>query len=188
MKVLFFSRDYTPHDYRFLRAITENGDDVYYLRLETRNVYESRPLPESVHIVDWEFGKGPFDVSKDAESAAEALKKVFETIRPDVIHSGPLTDCSYITAKAGLHPHTAMSWALTSDGRSRRFREQRNVLHLPWLMRTGSSGIAMWNWIRLKNSDGPEIKPRSSHGGSMSGGFLRHRGPCGKSSVIPVNI
>ena len=46
MKVLYFTRDYTPHDFRFLNAIIENGDDVWYLRLETRNVYESRPLPE----------------------------------------------------------------------------------------------------------------------------------------------
>ncbi len=110
MKVLFFSRDYTPHDYRFLKAISDNGDDVWFLRLETRNVYESRPLPESVHIVDWEFGKAPFDLEKDAERAAEALKTVFEMIRPDVIHSGPLTDCSWLAAKAGLHPHAAMSW------------------------------------------------------------------------------
>ena len=110
MKVLYFTRDYTPHDFRFLNAMTENGDEVCYLRLETRNQYENRPIPEAVHVVDWEFGKAPFDMEKDNDAAVEALKRVWNELRPDVIHSGPLTDTSYIAAKAGLHPHTAMSW------------------------------------------------------------------------------
>ncbi len=110
MKVLYFTRDYTPHDFRFLKAICENGDDVYYLRLETRNVYERRPLPDAVHVVSWKYGKAPFDITADGADAAEELKKVYRELQPDVVHSGPLTDCSYLTAKAGLHPHTAMSW------------------------------------------------------------------------------
>ena len=110
MKVLFFSRDYTPHDFRFLRSICENGDEVWYLRLETRNVYESRPLPDAVHVIDWKYGEAPFDIEKDADDAAKELRRIFEELSPDVIHSGPLTDCSWITAKAGLHPHVAMSW------------------------------------------------------------------------------
>ncbi len=110
MKVLYFTRDYTPHDFRFLKAICENGDDVWYLRLETRNVYESRPLPDAVHVVDWQFGKAPFDLQSDGQKAVKALQDVFNELQPDVIHSGPLTDCSYLAAKAGLHPHVAMSW------------------------------------------------------------------------------
>ena len=46
----------------------------------------------------------------DAEQAAEALRSVYESVKPDVVHSGPLTDCSYLAAKAVLHPHAAMSW------------------------------------------------------------------------------
>lgn len=110
MKVLYFARDYTPHDFRFLNAITGNGDEVFYLRLETRNQYENRPIPEAVHVVDWEFGKAPFDMKKDTGEAVEALKRVWNELSPDVIHSGPLTDTSYIAAKAGIHPHIAMSW------------------------------------------------------------------------------
>lgn len=110
MKVLYFTRDYTPHDFRFLNAICENGDDVWYVRLETRNVYENRPLPDSVHTVDWEYGKVPFDILTQEAGAIAALKRLFDRIRPDVIHSGPLTDCSYLAAKAGLHPHAVMSW------------------------------------------------------------------------------
>ena len=110
MKVLYFTRDYTPHDYRFLKAIVENGDDVWYMRLETRNLYENRPLPDGVKTVDWLFGKEPFDLDKDADRAIEAMKQTADSLAPDVIHSGPLTDCSWLAAKAGLHPHTVMSW------------------------------------------------------------------------------
>lgn len=110
MKVLYFTRDYTPHDFRFLKAIQENGDEVWYMRLETRNVYESRPLPDGVQIVDWAFGSEPFDLLSSEKAAIQSLQKVFSDLHPDVIHSGPLTDCSYLAAKAGLHPHTVMSW------------------------------------------------------------------------------
>ena len=110
MKVLYFTRDYTPHDFRFLKAIRENGDDVWYMRLETRNVYESRALPDGVHTVDWAFGKEPFDLDMNAEAAIEAFREVSQELQPDVVHSGPLTDGSGIAAKAGIHPHTVMSW------------------------------------------------------------------------------
>ena len=110
MKVLYFTRDYTPHDFRFLKAIRENGDDVWYMRLETRNFYENRALPDGVQTVDWAFGKEPFDLEADAEAAIDAFRGVFQKLQPDVVHSGPLTDCSWIAAKAGIHPHTAMSW------------------------------------------------------------------------------
>ena len=78
MKVLYFTRDYTPHDFRFLKAILENGNDVWYLRLETRNVYESRPLPDGVHVVDWKFGKEPFDLRESEDNAILALKEIFD--------------------------------------------------------------------------------------------------------------
>lgn len=109
MRILYFTRDYTPHDFRFLNAIVANGHEVYYLRLENKVNSESRPLPAQVHIVEWKYGKGAFDPSTEDDVVNE-LKKVFRQIEPDVIHSGPLTDTSYLAAKADLHPHVAMSW------------------------------------------------------------------------------
>ena len=110
MKVLFFSRDYTPHDYRFLKAIAEIGHDCYYLRLEDRGQnLERRALPDSVHVIDWKWGKAPRDPVNDSCVLSD-LKKIWNDIRPDVIHTGPLPDVSWLTAKAGLHPHAAMSW------------------------------------------------------------------------------
>ncbi len=139
MKVLYFSRDYTPHDYRFLNAICENGDEVWYLRLETRNKYESRQLPAAVHIADWDFGKAPFNFETDEDRAVETLRNVYEEIKPDVVHSGPLTDCSYLAAKAGLHPHTAMSWGfdlgreIETDNNALE-RAVYGLLHADWFL------------------------------------------------------
>ena len=110
MKVLYFTRDYTPHDYRFLKAIHEIGHQVWYLRLEDsgRNL-ESRPLPEGVEPVEWNWGKVPYR-TQDADLIAYDLKKIWQRLQPDVIHSGPLPDVSWLTARAELHPHVAMSW------------------------------------------------------------------------------
>ena len=110
MKVLFFSRDYTPHDYRFLKAITEIGHECYYLRLEDRGQnLERRNLPDSVRLVDWKWGKLHRNPANDPDVIHD-LKTIWNEIRPDVIHTGPLPDVSWLAAKADLHPHAAMSW------------------------------------------------------------------------------
>ena len=110
MKVLYFTRDYTPHDFRFLKAIVENGDDVWYMRLEKRNFYENREIPDGVHVIDWKYGQAPFDIDTEGISAVAEFRQEVEKIKPDIIHSGPLTDCSWIAAEAGFHPHVVMSW------------------------------------------------------------------------------
>ena len=138
MKGLYFTRDYTPHDYRFLNAICENGDEVWYLRLETRNVYESRPLPKAVHVVDWKYGKAPFDLISEEKSAIRALREIFNELKPDVVHSGPLTDCSYLTAKAGLYPHVAMSWG---------FDLGREIETLPGAKERTISALSQADWF-----------------------------------------
>jgi L-malate glycosyltransferase len=55
MKILYFTRDYTPHDYRFLSALAQTSHQVFYLRLEKRgHALEDRPLPEKIEQVAWE--------------------------------------------------------------------------------------------------------------------------------------
>ena len=53
MRILYFSRDYCPHDHRILSAIVAGGHEAHYLRLEDagRNL-ESRPVPEGVQVVN----------------------------------------------------------------------------------------------------------------------------------------
>ena len=36
VRILYFTRDYTPHDYRFLSSLARSGHEIYSLRLERR--------------------------------------------------------------------------------------------------------------------------------------------------------
>lgn len=110
MRVLYFTRDYTPHDFRFFNAMLDNGFEVWYMRPGKHTDFEVRPIPEGIHPVDWSFGKNQENVLEHEEAVIAELQRVFNELKPDVVHSGPLTDTSYLTAKAGLHPHCAMSW------------------------------------------------------------------------------
>jgi glycosyltransferase involved in cell wall biosynthesis len=110
MKVLYFTRDYTPHDYRFLTSLVENGQEVFFLRLERRGrQLEDRSLPPEVKQVPWQGGQRPFQW-RDLPGLVRTLRKVVREIKPDVVHAGPVQTCAFIAALAGVHPLVSMSW------------------------------------------------------------------------------
>jgi glycosyltransferase involved in cell wall biosynthesis len=110
MRVLYFTRDYTPHDHRFLSALAENGQQVYYLRLERRGAQlEDRPLPASVEQITWRGGRRPARPA-DGPALVADLKRVIARVRPDVIHAGPIQSSAFLAALAGFHPLVSMSW------------------------------------------------------------------------------
>ena len=45
MRVLYFSRDYTPHDFRFLDALARTEHEIFVIQLERGRILEDRPLP-----------------------------------------------------------------------------------------------------------------------------------------------
>jgi glycosyltransferase involved in cell wall biosynthesis len=92
MKILYFSRGYTPHDYRFLSAIVEGGHEAIFLRLLPELSSEKRPIPTGVQLITGRFDKN------------------LVRVKPDLVHTGPLDDCGYIAAQAGFHPLVQMSW------------------------------------------------------------------------------
>ena len=48
-RVLYFSRDLTTHDFRFLTSLANTALDVYYLRLEKQNAsLQENSLPKKV--------------------------------------------------------------------------------------------------------------------------------------------
>jgi len=110
MKVLYFSRDYTPHDHRFLSALAETDHEVYYLRLERRgHQQESRMLPAHVTLVPWVGGQAPYD-PKNNRKLFRDLKRVLRKVKPDVIHAGPVQTAAWMAAKTGFEPLVTMSW------------------------------------------------------------------------------
>jgi L-malate glycosyltransferase len=110
VRILFFSRDYSPHDHRFLSALAESGHDVFYVRLEhgSRQT-EDRPVPEKIEQVQWAGGQGPFRW-RDVPWLVRSLREVIKRIQPDLIHAGPIQTCAFIAVLTGFCPILTMSW------------------------------------------------------------------------------
>jgi glycosyltransferase involved in cell wall biosynthesis len=110
MRILYFTRDYTPHDHRFLSALQKTGHKIYYLRLERKShQLEDRALPAGVEQVPWAGGRN--DVSlKDGAYLLSDLKRVIRSVKPDLIQSGPLQTAAFLAAITGFQPLVSMSW------------------------------------------------------------------------------
>lgn len=110
MRILYFTRDYTPHDYRFLSALAGTPHRVYYLRLErsSRQV-EDRSLPPEVEQVDWLGGQSPFKW-KAVPALWLDLRKVLARLKPDIVHAGPVQSAAFLAALSGFQPLVSMSW------------------------------------------------------------------------------
>ena len=110
MKIIYFSLDYTPHDHRFLSALSESEHQVYYVRLQ-RGIRqtEDRPVPENIEQVQWEGGKEVFRWS-DLPKFVSGLRRVIRRIKPDLIHAGPIQTCAFIAILTGFRPVLTMSW------------------------------------------------------------------------------
>lgn len=122
MRVLYFSRDYTPHDHRFLSALAETEHQVFFLRLERRGrQLEDRPLPPQIQQVRWIGGQCPAHL-KDGPALLKDLRRVIREIKPDLIHAGPIQGPAFLTALSGFHPLVSMSWGsdLLRDADRRR--------------------------------------------------------------------
>jgi glycosyltransferase involved in cell wall biosynthesis len=109
-RILYFTRDYTTHDHRFLSAMAEAGERVYYLRLERqRQVYEDRPLPPEVEQVSWAGGQAAARW-QDGPRLLASLKEVIRKVKPDLAQAGPLQRCAFLVALSGFQPLVSMSW------------------------------------------------------------------------------
>ena len=110
MRLLYFSRDYSTHDRRFLSALAQTAHQVYYLRLERRgHVLEDRPLPAQIEIVPWAGGERPARRSDGPRLLAD-LKRVIRQVQPDLVQAGPLQTAALLAALSGFRPLLSMSW------------------------------------------------------------------------------
>lgn len=110
MKIIYFSKDYSPHDHRFLTALSEMEHEVYYLKLEKNlRQVEDRPVPENIQQILWTGGQGQFRW-RDVPRLVMDLKRVIREIKPDLIHAGPIQTCAFLAALSGFRPILSMSW------------------------------------------------------------------------------
>ncbi len=110
MRILYFSRDYTIHDHRFLSALAKTEHRVYYLRLEGGTpAWEERPLPREIEIIEWAGSKSSV-AAKDGIRLLEDLRRVIQKVKPDLVHAGPIQRSAFLAALTGFHPLVSMSW------------------------------------------------------------------------------
>ncbi len=110
MRILYFSRNYTPHDYRFLTSLVHAGHEVHHLRLENSSrSSEQRQLPREVnqHALT-SVGKvyslsGLIDYRKK-------LTQLLDQLQPDLVHAGPIQSPAFLVAASGFQPLISMSW------------------------------------------------------------------------------
>jgi len=110
MRIIYFSKNYTPHDHRFLSSLSKTDHEVYYLRLEAdRRQTEDRPVPENIQQILWAGGRREFRW-RDVPRLVFDLRRLTEEIKPDLIHAGPIQTCAFLAVLSGFRPILAMSW------------------------------------------------------------------------------
>lgn len=110
MRVLYFSRGYTPHDYRFLSSLAKTEHEIFYLKLEAdRRQVEDRPVTDKIRQILWAGGKREFRW-RDIPRFTFNLRRLTKEINPDLLHAGPIQTCAFLATLSGFRPVLAMSW------------------------------------------------------------------------------
>jgi len=110
MRLIYFSRDYTTHDHRFLSALAKTGHKIYFLRLERRgHQLEERPIPPEIEQVPWSGGQTPAGL-RNGLRLLQDLKRVIAEIQPDLIQAGPIQRSAFLVALSGFRPLVGASW------------------------------------------------------------------------------
>jgi glycosyltransferase involved in cell wall biosynthesis len=110
MRVVYFSKGYSPHDHRFLAALAQTEHEVFYLRLEgDQRQVEDRPVPAQIHQVQWAGGVAPFRWGAVPRLVFD-LKHIMNDVKPDLVHAGPVQTCGFLAALTGFKPLLTMSW------------------------------------------------------------------------------
>jgi len=110
MRIIYFSKSYSPHDYRFLSSLSKTEHEIFYLKLEAnRRQVEDRPVPENIQQILWAGRRGEFRW-RDVPQLASDFRRLTKKIKPDLIHAGPIQNCAFIATLSGFRPILAMSW------------------------------------------------------------------------------
>jgi glycosyltransferase involved in cell wall biosynthesis len=109
-RILYFSRNYTTHDYRFLSALATTEHKVAFLQLErSGQMLEDRTLPPEIVQISWAGGQSSTHF-RDGPKLIAGLRKVIKEFTPDLIQAGPIQRSAFLAALTGFHPLVTMSW------------------------------------------------------------------------------
>ncbi|HKI53746.1 MAG TPA: glycosyltransferase family 4 protein [Anaerolineales bacterium] len=125
MKILYFSRNYTPHDFRFLNSLSKTEHEIFYLKLEAnQRQVEDRPVPENIQQILWAGGQRAFKWS-DLPRLVLDFRSIAKKIKPDIVHAGPIQTCAFIAVLSGFRPILTKSWGydLVKDADSSKWMQ-----------------------------------------------------------------
>jgi len=110
-RILYVSQGYTTHDRRFLEQLSTTPHDIWFLPCAADRVqYESRPIPSGVHrLPSLNNGSGLNKPINWAVSLSR-FRRLLRTIKPDLVHAGPVQTGGFIAAMCRCHPLLVMSW------------------------------------------------------------------------------
>src|SRR5665648_21413 len=166
MKILYFSKDYCPHDHRFLSALADSEHHIFYLRLERGpRQTETRPVPSGIEQIPWSGGLRSARISDGPRLLLE-FRQILKRIQPDVLHAGPIQSCGLLAALSGFHPLLVMSWGFD-------------------LMKDADRG-PFWRWATkysLKRADWFTSDCEATHAKALSLGL-----PTGRTTVFPWGV
>jgi glycosyltransferase involved in cell wall biosynthesis len=110
VRILYFSRDYTTHDHRFLAVLSKTEHDVGFLRLERQaQQFDDRPIPSNIENIHWIGGSEPARIGNSLRTLS-GVNKVIREFKPDLIQAGPIQRSALLVALSGFHPLVTMSW------------------------------------------------------------------------------
>jgi len=123
MHVLYCSQGYSPHDYRFLRALQGSGKQVSFLSFGAGAKLDSRPVPSGIRDLrlehTWRWPRRLRTLE-----AYLRLPRILSAVQPDLVHAGPIQPVAFPFALHGIHPLVAMSWGSDLLGGARRGLER----------------------------------------------------------------
>jgi len=105
LKVLYFTRDFSPHDERFLTALATSGHEIFLLRLEPNQTVQ---LPAG--ITETSLSSVENASQEEFTGFSAKLADLIISLNPNVIHAGPLHGPAYIAALTGFPRLVSMSW------------------------------------------------------------------------------
>lgn len=107
LKVLYISRDYTTHDYRFLDSFVRAGWAPVHLPIVGGRL-ETRPLPAGASAFPSLGDRA--DRSASWRTKRDRFVSVMAQVLPDVVLAGPVQSGAFIAALARARPLIAVSW------------------------------------------------------------------------------
>ncbi len=110
-RVVYASRGYTTHDYRFLSALVDSGWEVHHARFDGGTVQlDQRPLPPGVIECRWLGASVPLDEASP-ENHLKGFTEALKQAQPDVVLAGPIPTVGWVATSVSTVPVVVMSWA-----------------------------------------------------------------------------